>query len=366
MLGGFDLCFNAKPHCGQFLAAIKFGALSAAAGIVMVAVHRPRLKEREPARSMSDSPASPTPYEVLGVNASASHDELRRAYRRLLRETHPDTGGSAARFTEVQRAWELIGDPGDRAAFDRGENLRSDTGTTSGGSAGHGFSATFATASPRGTAVRARTYGHPGGQARERYLRLMREWVGRGTELDDPYDPALVRSAPREIRALLGKALAEEATARAVTGLGIGYTIWNDVAVHPKSSSKLDHIVLGPAGLFAVSSEDWGSEVKLAKGELVASGIPEGVEPFHDLHRDAKTFSRSVGVRFTGLVIVVPDGDLAVPYDRIERGRLAGALVVRRSLLAQVLRNGGSEGERESVDRVFDLRTRLQEGIRFV
>lgn len=315
---------------------------------------------------MSESPASPTPYEVLGVSASASHDELRRAYRRLLRQTHPDTGGSAVRFTEVQRAWELVGDPADRAAFDRGESIPDAAGATSGGTAGHGFSATFTAPSPRGTAVRARTYGHPGGQAREHYLRLMREWVGRGRELSDPYDPGLVRSAPREIRGLLAKALAEEATARAVAGLGIGFTVWNDVAVHPKSSSKLDHIVLGPAGLFAVRSEDWGSEVKLSKGDLVGAGLADGEEPFHELHRDAKTFSRYVGVRFTGLIIVVPDEALAVPYDRIQRGRLAGSLIVRRSLLPQVLRTGATGAERESVDRVFDLRTRLQEGIRFV
>ncbi|HEY8281894.1 MAG TPA: DnaJ domain-containing protein, partial [Leifsonia sp.] len=59
---------------------------------------------------MSDSPASATPYEVLGVSPSVTHEELRRAYRRLLRETHPDTGGTAARFQAVQAAWELIGD----------------------------------------------------------------------------------------------------------------------------------------------------------------------------------------------------------------------------------------------------------------
>ncbi len=315
---------------------------------------------------MSESPASPTPYEVLGVSATVSQDELRRAYRRLLRQTHPDTGGSAIRFTEVQRAWEQVGDPADRAAFDRGENIPDAAAATSGGATGHGFSATFTAPSSRGTAVRARTYGHPGGAAREHYLRLMREWVGRGSELADPYDPGLVRRAPREIRGLLAKALAEEATARAVAGLGIGFTIWNDVAVHPKSTSKLDHVVLGPAGLFAVRSEDWGSEVKLSKGDVVGIGIADDEKPFHELHRDAKTFSRFVGVRFTGLIIVVPDGALAVPYDRIQRGRLAGSLLVRSSLLPQVLRNGATGAERESVDRVFDLRTRLQEGIRFV
>ncbi|MEO7015962.1 MAG: DnaJ domain-containing protein [Leifsonia sp.] len=316
---------------------------------------------------MSDSPLSPSPYEVLGVSATVTQDELRRAYRRLLRETHPDTGGTAARFQAVQVAWELIGDPDDRARYDRGEGGFS-ADLADGGRDGAGFSATFhpTRSQSRGATVRARSYGHPGGQTRERYLRLMREWVGRGTDLEDPYNPALVRSAPREIRLLLAVALAEEATARAVTGLGIGFTIWNDVSVHPRSNAKLDHVVLGPAGLFAIRSADWGGEVKLAKGDIVGPIIDRDEEPFHELLRDAKTFSRQVGVKFTGLIVVVPDDALAVPYDRIERGRLAGSLLVRRSLLPQVLRNGADNAGRESLDRAFELRTRLQESIRFV
>ncbi|MFW8745281.1 DnaJ domain-containing protein, partial [Mesorhizobium japonicum] len=58
---------------------------------------------------MPDSPLAASPYEVLRVPATATDDELRRAYRRRLRETHPDTGGSAREFDRVQRAWELIG-----------------------------------------------------------------------------------------------------------------------------------------------------------------------------------------------------------------------------------------------------------------
>ncbi|MDN4595796.1 J domain-containing protein [Leifsonia virtsii] len=316
---------------------------------------------------MSDSPASPTPYEVLGVRPDAPLDELRRAYRRLLRETHPDTGGTAAAFQAVQEAWELIGDPEDRARYDRGESVSVDA--VAGDSAGGGFSATFHAAgrsASRGSSVRARSYGHPGGRARERFLGLMREWMGRGTDDRDPYDPALVRSAPREIRRLLAEALAEEATARAVSGLGIGFTIWNDVAVHPSTDAKLDHIVLGPAGLFAVRSADWGGRVKLAKGELAGADIAPGEEPFHDLYRAAKSFGRQAGVRFTGYIVVVPDADLNVPYDVIRRGRLAGAMVVRRSLLPRVLRDGANAAGRESVDRAFELRTRLQEAVRFV
>ena len=153
---------------------------------------------------MTDSPAAPSPYEVLGVSATVSQEELRRAYRRLARATHPDTGGTAAAFQAVQTAWELVGDPEDRARYDRGESLVVDA--VSGESGGGGFSATVhpTRGSSRGATVRARSYGHPGGRARERFLTLMREWMGRGSDAD-PYDPALVRSAPREIRMLLAQ-----------------------------------------------------------------------------------------------------------------------------------------------------------------
>jgi curved DNA-binding protein CbpA len=315
---------------------------------------------------MSDSPAAPSAYEVLGVSATVSQEELRRAYRRLARLTHPDTGGSAEAFQAVQFAWEQVGDPEDRARYDRGESLVVDA--VSGESGGGGFSATVhpTRSTGRGPTVRARSYGHPGGRARERFLTLMREWQGRGSDLPDPYDPALVRSAPREIRMLLAEALAEEATARAVSGLGIGFTIWNDVAVHPATDAKLDHIVLGPAGLFAIRSADWGAPVKLAKGELVGDGIGRDEEPFRELYNSARSFGRQAGVRFTGLIVVVPDDALAVPLDVVQRGRLAGATVVRRSLLPKILRDGADAAGRASVDRAFELRPRLQEAVRFV
>src|SRR5690348_4329970 len=68
---------------------------------------------------MFDSPLSASAYEVLGVTPGADDDEMRRAYRARLREAHPDTGGDAAVFIRVQRAWELVGTPAGRASYDR-------------------------------------------------------------------------------------------------------------------------------------------------------------------------------------------------------------------------------------------------------
>lgn len=299
---------------------------------------------------MPESPLSASPYDVLGVAPTASQDELKRAFRRAMRETHPDVGGDQARFVAVQLAWERVGTVQARTAYDSGRRP-----------AEHG---TF-TAQPgrprQDTRPRARSYGHPGGWRRERYLDQLREWVGRGVTVDDPYDPALVRSAPREIRRTLADALAEESTARTLAELGIGFTVWHDVATgHPED--KLDHVVLGPSGLFAILSEDFGGPVRVRKGELIGDAVA-GERPMGELARRAKILARQLRVKFTGLVIVLPDDALDEPVADLGSVRGARAVAVRQSVLGHYLRSDpGAVGGTE----VFEVRTRLQAGIRFV
>jgi curved DNA-binding protein len=59
-------------------------------------------------------------YRLLGVPRDASLERIKRAYKRLAREYHPDTvGGSVERFRALQHAYETLSNPEKRARYDR-------------------------------------------------------------------------------------------------------------------------------------------------------------------------------------------------------------------------------------------------------
>jgi DnaJ-class molecular chaperone len=65
------------------------------------------------------------PYEKLGVAPNASQDDIRKAYRKAAKETHPDLNPgkpeAEARFKEINAAYDVVGDADKRKRFDAGE-----------------------------------------------------------------------------------------------------------------------------------------------------------------------------------------------------------------------------------------------------
>jgi len=164
---------------------------------------------------------------------------------------------------------------------------------------------------------------------------------------------------------MLADALAEEATARIVGELGMGYTVWHDVAADPRDPElKVDHIVLGPSGLYALLSEDFGGPVRLRRGELIGDGVTGS--PIADVVAGARAIARAARVKFSGVIVVLPDDDVATAIDEI--GKVCGlpVAVVARSALATVLRRGITGARDIGGNELFDIRTRLQQVVRFV
>ncbi|WP_433468232.1 molecular chaperone DnaJ [Spirillospora sp. CA-142024] len=105
-------------------------------------------------------------YATLGVRRDASADEVKRAYRRLARELHPDVNPdpeTQEKFKEITQAYEVLSDPKKREMYDLGADpFASAGGPGAGGFGGAGFpfsdimDAFFGTATSRGPRSRAR------------------------------------------------------------------------------------------------------------------------------------------------------------------------------------------------------------------
>ena len=58
-------------------------------------------------------------YKTLGVSETASQDEIKKAYRKLANQHHPDKGGDQAKFKDISVAYDTLGDQNKRAEYDQ-------------------------------------------------------------------------------------------------------------------------------------------------------------------------------------------------------------------------------------------------------
>ena len=68
-------------------------------------------------------------YNVLGVNENSSNDEIKKAYRKLSLQHHPDkNNGKDEKFKEINEAYETLKDPSKKRDYDAQRNMRNNMG----------------------------------------------------------------------------------------------------------------------------------------------------------------------------------------------------------------------------------------------
>ena len=113
-------------------------------------------------------------YALLGVQADATTEQIKKAYRTLAKQYHPDVNNSpdaADRFREITEAYDTLTDPDRRHRYDRLHGTRTGTGTSGGASSGNASSGNR-TRSQNGSA-----HGN-GSQAASRILKVLEDiWL---------------------------------------------------------------------------------------------------------------------------------------------------------------------------------------------
>jgi DnaJ-class molecular chaperone len=235
------------------------------------------------------------PYEVLGVPRGASAAAIKSAYRKLAKKHHPDANKndpkSAARFSELNSANEIIGDEARRKQFDRGEIDAEGKprfqgfpggGDPRAGAAGGGFqSRTF------------RTGAGPGGGGFEDILNSMFSGGGRGgrpggsTFEFDPGGIALdldlsvamsvsleeaVNGVEKRVRLPTGKELNVKIPAGVAAGQQIRLKGQGDTAPGHPPGDLLITVSIAPHAFFKVDGSDLRVDLPITLYEAVLGG----------------------------------------------------------------------------------------------
>lgn len=118
-------------------------------------------------------------YKILGVSKNASKDEIKKAYRKLAHEHHPDKkGGDEKKFKEINEAYQVLSDDKKRAQYDKyGKTFEGQTGFEGFDFGGQGFDFSGAFGESFGLGdIFEQFFGHFGGQQGRGGAHTFRTW----------------------------------------------------------------------------------------------------------------------------------------------------------------------------------------------
>jgi DnaJ-class molecular chaperone len=234
------------------------------------------------------------PYEVLGVQRGASAAAIKSAYRKLAKKHHPDANKndpkSAARFSEVNSANEIVGDETKRKQFDRGEidaeGKPRFQGFSGGATRGRG-------ASPGGgfESFNFRTGGGPGGfEAGGGFEDILKSMFGGGrggtqTFDESPFGADLdlsvamtvsleesVKGGEKRVRLPTGKELNVKIPAGVTAGQQIRLKGQGETAPGHRPGDLLITISIAPHAFFKVDGSDLRVDLPITLYEAVLGG----------------------------------------------------------------------------------------------
>lgn len=286
-------------------------------------------------------------YDLLGVARSASPDEIKRAYRGLARELHPDRNpddpDAEARFKEVAKAYETLSDPDRRAHYDRFGESPPGGGVGDMGGFGDIFEAFFGGQSP---------FGGGGGFAGGRADR----GPSRGSDLEvvidvDFKDAVLGSAQPVEIRAQVpcetceaSGAVANSNVIRCQTCDGVGQVRQVRRSILGQMVSTAPCPACQGAGEVIESPcPDCGGEGRVVEDRSYTVDIPAGVDTGATLRLTGRGAAGARGAGFGDLYVRIR----VLPHDRFERD---GMDLVAEAAIPMTVAALGGEIEFETLE----------------